>query len=101
MRVVLAQVLVQCFHRGSPKEFWSEFTTPAGKPLSYTAIVRWLQEQRDAADLILAEKAQQEYGDTFNKVFSYRGHGSQQVVMSKTSDIAKHYRKLHDLPSLE
>ena len=101
MCVVLAQVLVQCFRRGSPQEFWSEFTTPAGKPLSYTAIVRQLQEQHEAADLILAEKARQEYGNRFNDVFSYRGRGSEQVVMSKTSDIAKHYRRLHDLPSLE
>ncbi|KAF8219848.1 hypothetical protein L208DRAFT_1417600 [Tricholoma matsutake] len=83
------KVLVHCFQCGSPKEFWSEFTT-AGKPLSYTAIVRQLQEQCEA-----------EYGDTFNHVFSYHGHGSEQVVMSKTSDIAKHYCKLHDLSSLE
>ena len=93
-------MLVHRFQRGSPKDFWSEFTT-AGKPLSYTAIVRRLQEQHEAADLILTEKARQEYGDTFNNVFSYRGRGSEQVVMSKTSDIAKHYCKLHDLPSLE
>lgn len=94
------KVLVHCFQCGSPKEFWSEFTT-AGKPLSYTAIVRQLQEQCEAVDLILTEKARQEYGDTFNHVFSYHGHGSEQVVMSKTSDIAKHYCKLHDLSSLE
>lgn len=37
----------------------------------------------------------------FNNVFSYHGCSSEQVVMSKTSDIAKHYRKLHDLPSSE
>ena len=101
MHVVLAQVLVQCFRQGSPQEFWSEFTAPTGKPLSYTAIVRQLQEQCEAADLVLAEKAQQEYGNRFNNIFSYRGHGSEQVVMSKTSDIVKHYRRLHDLPSFE
>lgn len=94
-------MLVQRFRRGLPEEFWSEFTTPAGKPLSYTAIVRRLQEQREAADLVLAEKAREEYRDRFNNVFSYRGRGLEQVVMSKTSDIAKHYRKLHDLPPLE
>jgi hypothetical protein len=65
------------------------------------AIVRQLQEQREAADLVLAEKAWQEYGNRFNNIFSYRGCGSEQVVMSKTSDIAKHYRRLHDFPSLE
>ena len=101
MHVVLVQVLVHCFRRGLPKEFWSEFTTPAGKLLSYMAIVRRLQEQREAADLVLAEKAWQEYGDRFNDIFSYRGRGSEHVVMSKTSDIAKHYCRLHDLPSVE
>ncbi|KAF8233881.1 hypothetical protein L208DRAFT_1395096, partial [Tricholoma matsutake] len=77
------------FFEWKVSKFWSEFMT-AGKPLSYTAIVRWLQEQHEA-----------EYGDTFNNVFSYCGCGSEQVVMSKTSDIAKHYHKFHDLLSLE
>jgi hypothetical protein len=62
-------------------------------------IVRQLQEQHEAADLVLVEKARQEYGNRFNDVFSYRG--SEQVVMSKTSDIVKHYCRLHDLPSLK
>ena len=62
MHVVLAQVLVRHFQHGLPKEFWSEFTTPAGKLLSYMAIVQRLQEQHEAADLVLVEKAQQEYG---------------------------------------
>ena len=62
MHVVLAQALVHRFRHGSPKEFWSEFTTPAGKSLSYMAIVQRLQEQHEAADLVLVEKAQQEYG---------------------------------------
>ena len=62
MHVVLAQVLVHHFRCSSPEKFWSEFTTPGGKPLSYTAIVQRLQEQHEAADLVLVEKAQQEYG---------------------------------------
>ena len=65
------------------------------------AIVQRLQEQHEAADLVFAEKARQEYGDRFNDIFSYCGCGLEQVVMSKTSDIAKHYHRLHDLPSVE
>ncbi|KAF8241116.1 hypothetical protein L208DRAFT_1229304, partial [Tricholoma matsutake] len=95
------KVLVHHFHRGSPQEFWSEFTTSAGKLLSYMVIVRQLQKQHEAADLVFAEKAWEEYGNRFNNVFSYCGRGSEQVVMSKMSDIVKHYCRLHNLPSLE
>jgi hypothetical protein len=94
-------VLVHCFRQGSPEEFWSEFTTSSGKQLSYTAIIGWLQSQHEAADLALVKNAREEYGEWFHDVFSYRGRGSEWVVMSKTSDIAKHYRKLHNLPSFE
>jgi hypothetical protein len=99
--LVLTQVLIHRFRQGSPEEFWSEFSTSSCKRLSYTAIVGRLQEQREAADLVLAEKAREEYGNRFNNVFSYRGRGSEMVVMSKTSDIAKHYRKTHGLPFFE
>ena len=68
--------------------------------MSYTAIVAWLQEQHEAADLALAEKAQAEYGDAFKQKFAYR-RGSEKLVMVKPADIARRYRKINGLPSFE
>jgi len=88
--------LVHCYRKGTPSEFWERFSVD-GKTLSFTAIIAILRSERMVADAVLAEQVREEYGEDFEKEFSYR-RGSERLVMSKPCAIAKQYRKLKNLP---
>lgn len=89
------QILVQCWRKGSPEEFWSEFSEN-GKRLGYKAILARLAAERMAEDEHLSQLAKEEYGDQFSAVFSYI-KGGRQIVKVKAADIAKQYRTIKGL----
>lgn len=77
----------------SPDDFWAKFSTD-GKHLSYTTITNCLRAQRALADKSTAEQPRQEYGASFESIFSYR-HGCRQCVMTTDQKIAANYHELH------
>ncbi|KAJ6448826.1 hypothetical protein C8R45DRAFT_225097 [Mycena sanguinolenta] len=90
--------LVDRYRQGTPDEFWSTFQSGGGGKMSYTAICTALRKERKGGDAELAAKARQEYGDQFEVIFSYRDTKTgTQKVMSKSSAIAKEYKRLKGL----
>ena len=75
-----------------PEQFWAEFSED-GKHLGYTAILARLAQERAVEDEKLSEQAKIEFGNEFASHFSYFKDG-QHKVLSKTSSIAKQYRRL-------
>jgi hypothetical protein len=63
--------------------------------MTFTAISQHLRKQRLAEDKATADKAKAEYGVSFSEFFTYR-RGSQMLVMSDPTSIAKHYRALQN-----
>jgi hypothetical protein len=61
--------------------------------LGYTAILARLAQERAVEDEILSEQAKVEFGAEFASHFSYFKEGKHRVL-SKTSSIAKEYRRL-------
>jgi hypothetical protein len=76
----------------SPDGFWAKFSTK-GERHSYTTM-NCLRMQHALADKSTAEQARQEYGATFDTVFSYH-HGGRQRVMNTNQKIAAKYWELH------
>jgi hypothetical protein len=62
--------------------------------MTYTAIIKYLRQERTTADKLLANQAKEEYGDEFATKFSYRC-GNQILVMKMDQKIAERYRMLH------
>ncbi|KAJ6511065.1 hypothetical protein C8R45DRAFT_814004 [Mycena sanguinolenta] len=90
--------LVERYRQGTPGEFWSTFRSDGGGKMSYTAICAALRKARKDEDKELASKAREEYGDEFDVIFSSRDSKTNtQKVMSKTSSIAKEYKRLEGL----
>jgi hypothetical protein len=58
--------------------------------LGYKQILRRLAEERKATNERLHQQARNEYGHTFDTVFSYVKNG-QRHVKAKASDVAKQY----------
>lgn len=92
--IFLLQVVVEHWRKGTPAEFWAEFSNADGKPFSFTAISRSLREQRMAEDKELSQHAQAEYGNLFATFFQYR-RGGKTYVMSDDTSIANKYREMH------
>src|ERR1700722_14622627 len=90
----LFQVVVECWRRGTPEEFWQEFSHVNGTPMTFTGISTCLRQQRLVQDKAIAERARNEYGAAFSHFFTYR-RGDRVLVMSDSSSIAKRYRALH------
>ena len=86
------QVIVERWRRGTPAQFWVEFSHDNGTHLSFTAICKCLRAQRHAEDEVLSEKARLEFGADFDIVFSYC-QGGRCVVMSDITTIANKYRE--------
>ncbi|KAJ7093977.1 hypothetical protein B0H15DRAFT_799017 [Mycena belliarum] len=81
--------------KGTPDEFWQRFKSKDGEKMSYTAICAYLRMERKKADEDLAEQARAEYGAEFKVKFSYRcSKTNARVAMTKSSAIAKEYRRL-------
>ncbi|KAJ7236080.1 hypothetical protein B0H12DRAFT_1191114 [Mycena haematopus] len=90
--------VVERYRQGTPEEFWTTFTGPNGRKMSYTAICARLRDDRKDADTKLADKARQEFGEEFEAKFRYRCSKTNTMkVMTSTNKIAKHYRQLRDL----
>ncbi|CAA7260797.1 unnamed protein product [Cyclocybe aegerita] len=89
------KVLIKEWRRGSPDEFWVQFTVD-GKPLRYKAILDKLAEQQGMENDKLCESAKLEYGEQFSSVFSYTKNG-RKFVKTKASDIAKQYCELQGI----
>lgn len=85
-------MVVERWREGTPTQFWAEFSVD-GKYMSFAAITKHLRQMRIAKDQKLAEKARQEYGDSFAATFSYR-RGGNIFIMTDPSTIAKLYRSL-------
>ncbi|KAJ7089344.1 hypothetical protein B0H15DRAFT_800670 [Mycena belliarum] len=82
--------------KGTPNAFWQRFTSKDGGKMSYTAICADLRMERKKADDDLAAQARAEYGEEFKVKFSYRcSKTNARVAMTKSSAIAKEYRRLH------
>ncbi|KAJ7620189.1 hypothetical protein FB45DRAFT_754815 [Roridomyces roridus] len=87
--------VVEHYRKGTPEEFWREFTSPSGTPMSYTAICKSLRKDRQGDDEEMVERIRREYGDSFQTTFTYRcSRTKQEVVMSKARAIIKHYERL-------
>lgn len=86
--------MVERFRRGTPEEFWHDFSDNKGRYLSFTAIAARLTAERVEENGRLAKRARIEYGDTFDSIFSYR-KGSTHMVMKDPTRIANRYRQLH------
>ncbi|KAJ7651101.1 hypothetical protein FB45DRAFT_780421 [Roridomyces roridus] len=87
--------VVEHYRKGTPEEFWREFTSPSGTRMSYTAICKTLRENRQGDDEETVERIRREYGDSFKTTFTYRCSRTKgEVVMSKASAIVKHYERL-------
>ena len=89
------QILVQHWRKGSPEEFWSQFSEN-GKRLGYKTILACLAAERMAEAEHLSQLAKEEYGDQFSIVFSYIKSG-RQIVKVKAADIVKQYRTIKGL----
>jgi hypothetical protein len=87
------QYIVERYRALLPDGFWAKFSMK-GKRHSYTTITNCLRTQHALADKSTAEKARQEYGASFDTVFSYH-HGGRQRVMNTNQKIAAKYRELH------
>ena len=87
-------MIVERWRQSTPVEFWKEFSLPNGGQMTFTAIGQKLRQQRLDEDKALSERAKLEYGDTFSSFFTYR-KGSQNLVMTDPTFIAKRYRSLH------
>ena len=85
--------MVERFRRGTPEEFWHDFSDK-GRYLSFTAIAARLTAERVEENGALAKRARLEYGDNFDSTFSYR-KGSTHIVMKDPTRIANRYRQLH------
>jgi uncharacterized protein YycO len=85
-------MVVERWRKGTPDQFWAEFSGD-GKNMSFTAITKRLRQIRVTEDQELAEKARQEYGDSFATTFSYR-RGGNIYIMTDPTTIANHYRSL-------
>ncbi|KAJ6631662.1 hypothetical protein B0H10DRAFT_1979704 [Mycena sp. CBHHK59/15] len=90
--------LVDRFRQGSAEAFSAAFKAKDGSKMTYTAICDCLRKERKNEDKILAARARQEYGDSFDAKFSYRSSRSGgRIVMTKDTAIAKEYKRLNDL----
>ncbi|KAJ6595983.1 hypothetical protein B0H10DRAFT_2089476 [Mycena sp. CBHHK59/15] len=90
--------LVDRFRQGSAEAFSAAFKAKDGSKMTYTAICDCLRKERKNEDKILAARARQEYGDSFDAKFSYRSSRSGgRIVMTKDTAIAKDYKRLNDL----
>ncbi|KAF5330344.1 hypothetical protein D9619_005480 [Psilocybe cf. subviscida] len=85
--------IVSRYRQGTEEEFWAAFTDVNGNRMTYSDICKNLQDTRAQDDERLAAQARNEYGEDFNKVFTYKKHG-QMFVKRKAADIAKQYRTL-------
>ncbi|KAF9531328.1 hypothetical protein CPB83DRAFT_808968 [Crepidotus variabilis] len=88
--------IVAQFRQGSEDDFWRRFSDSSGVHLGYTAIVGRINEIKLAEDTILVQKAQAEYCDTFDTIFSYKKSGKT-CLLKKASAIARKYRELKGL----
>jgi hypothetical protein len=96
---LILKVLVERYHRGTPAEFWSTFTTN-GNRWNYKAILKHLADERAFQNKLDADAARREYGRDFDRVFAYNRNGVQ-CIKSKDSDIAKQYRALRGVTGIE
>ncbi|KAJ7050800.1 hypothetical protein C8F01DRAFT_1067449 [Mycena amicta] len=84
--------LVTAYHKTTPDAFWARFSTDKGR-MSYTALMRALRDDRMQLARDIAQRARDEFGDTFEENFSYRKRGTDHV-MTNEAIIAKHYLHL-------
>jgi len=84
---------MQRWRNGTPEQFWSAFSATDGKRLTYTLILERLAKERTARNQRLSRDARAEYGDDFDKVFSYT-KGGKARVKTKPCHIAKQYLQL-------
>ncbi|KIM35215.1 hypothetical protein M413DRAFT_79626 [Hebeloma cylindrosporum] len=89
------KVLVKRWRKGTPDQFWEEFSE-GGKPLGYKSILSRLAVQRKARNDMWAQKARDEFGSSFDNTFSYVKNG-QRHVKTKAGDIAKQYCLLKNI----
>lgn len=89
-------MILERWCKGTPEEFWAEFSDSSGKNLPMTKILKGLRAARVAEDIALAERARQEYGASFGQHFFSR-QGSNLVPLTKPTAIAKRYRELRKI----
>jgi hypothetical protein len=85
--------MVERWRKGTPEEFWQEFSHDNGRRMTFTAISRHLRQQRISEDNATAERAKAEYGPSFFEHFNYT-HKNQAMEMTDATSIAKRYRTL-------
>jgi hypothetical protein len=93
------KVIVKRWRKGTPEQFWSEFSED-GRHLGYTAILAQLTQERTAEDRKLSEQAKMEFGNEFAAHFSYLKDGEKRVL-SKASSVAKVYRRLKGMEEVD
>ncbi|KAJ7585013.1 hypothetical protein C8J56DRAFT_140700 [Mycena floridula] len=94
----LWKFVMESYTSMSSQSFWARFSVD-GKRMSFTAISTALRDEREEECQRIAACARLEYGDQFAEMFKYR-KGSQTLVMTKDSAVAKRYQELQRIRSV-
>ncbi|KAG1883400.1 hypothetical protein F4604DRAFT_1920608 [Suillus subluteus] len=84
--------VISRYRQSTPEDFWNEFSVN-GRAMKFTKIVDELRRQRNISNDDIVTCAREEFGNTFNSLFTYR-KGDKVHVMRNKSAIARHYRQL-------
>ncbi|KAG2029249.1 hypothetical protein BDR03DRAFT_881359 [Suillus americanus] len=84
--------VVSRYCQSTPEDFWKEFSVN-GHAMKFTKIVDELRRQCDISNDDIVTHAHEEFGDTFNSLFTYC-KGDKVYVMRHKSAIARHYQQL-------
>lgn len=80
------------------ESFWSKYSKD-GEQFPVTVILNMMKADRLKEDTSIIERARDEYGSDFQKLFSYRKSGEGvRRVMDKPYAIAKRYRQMKSSP---
>jgi hypothetical protein len=85
--------MVERWRKGTPEEFWQEFSHDNGSKMTFTAISQHLRQQRILEDKATAEQVKAEYGLRFSEHFNYH-YKNRVMEMTDAASIAKRYRAL-------
>lgn len=91
---IFLQDVILRYRQSTPESFWQEFTADEHK-MSFTAIVAALRKQRKNNKQDIVAHAREEFGESFDKLFSYR-KGNNMYVMADASAVARRYQKLKE-----
>ncbi|KAJ7593476.1 hypothetical protein C8J56DRAFT_1128865, partial [Mycena floridula] len=94
----LWKFVMELYTSMSSQSFWARFSVD-GKRMSFTAISTALRDEHKEECQRIAACARLEYRDQFAEMFKYR-KGSQTLVMTKDSAVAKRYQELQRIHSV-